>query len=212
MDKILQNSVVGSEGYAMKVNEIISEAGIISGIKNAFGAFASNASAKQARIDQYVVNDAIAKWNEIAKQLTASGVNLKDTKTFQTAINRWLGTYIGGKGSPAVTGTITDLSSNGIKNYIAKTIADKPFADIGAVQPAETARVPEGYALKVINPSTQGSYYKHSDGIWKNEQGTPVQDANSIAYLERLADAGGRMVRSTSFAQKVQQRKTLRRP
>jgi hypothetical protein len=212
VDKILQNLVVGSEGYAMKVNEIINEAGIISGIKNALGRLTDRSAASQARIDQYVVNDAVSEWAKVSRQLTASGVNLKDPKQFQLAINRWLGTYIGGKGSPAVSGTITDFSSAGVKNYIAKTIADKPFANIGAVQPTGTAQVPEGYALKVVHPDTQGTYYKHANGQWKNEQGIVVQDANSIAYLERLADAGGRMVKTATFAQKVQQRKATRRP
>lgn len=180
----------------MKVNEVITEAGIFdklkSGVAGAVRGFKRSRSTREM-LQHPVVQDAIEQWADYVKQVEVGGKDITK-QNYESYLNAWLGKWLKLKNS--YPGNLTDLSKNGINNYIARAVAQRLSGTMPETEKVKKAKakqkqagvkVPDGKRLAVHHPVTKGTYYKTNQAGWTNEMGQKVTSPDSIANLEKLA-------------------------
>lgn len=81
-----------------------------------------------------------------------------------------------------------DIMAVGKRGGLRNQPVDQPAAQADPHQ----WEIPDGQQLVVISPKNKGKYIKNSKG-WFNAVGKQISNAQSIKWLEQLADAGGKL-------------------
>lgn len=109
----------------MKVNEIITEAGVFdklkSGVAGAVRGFKRSRSTREM-MQHPVVQDAIGQWADYVKQVEVGGKDITKAN-YEQYLNAWLGKWL--KLDSAYPGQLTDLSNKGVNTYIARAVAQR---------------------------------------------------------------------------------------